>query len=183
MKIDSEIVKKIQEHDRKVILALYQHTFNVLMGAAVRYKNNREDQMSIVNSAFMKIVVGIQHYRVGTAYFSWAKQIVNNTIIDDFRSNRNYKQLFDSDSEVAFHDEGDYSEVDYNIEAEALQNMLNSLPPGTKMVFNLYAIEGYSMQEICSHLGIGYETVKWHVKEARKRLKKQILESQQIITQ
>lgn len=181
MVIDSEIVKKIQEHDRKVILTLYQHTFNVLMGAAVRYKNNREDQMSIVNTAFMKIISGIHNYKVGTAYFSWAKQIVSNTIIDDFRSNRNYKQLFDVDAEAVNHEAVDFSEIDQDIEAEALQNMLNSLPPATKMVFNLYAIEGYSSKEICAQLDIGYETVKWHIKEARKRLKKQVLESQTIL--
>ncbi len=178
MLIDSEIVKKIQDHDRKVILVLYQHTFNVLMGAAVRYKNNREDQMSIVNTAFMKIVTGIHQYKVGTAYFSWAKQIVNNTIIDDFRAAKNYKQLFDVDAQVATFEESEYSAMDYDIEAEALQTMLNSLPPATKIVFNLYAIEGYSTKEISEQLEIGYETVKWHIKEARKRLRNQVIESQ-----
>lgn len=181
MIIDSEIVKQIQEHDRKVILALYQHTFNVLMGSAVRYKNNREDQMDIVNTAFMKIVTSIHHYKLGTAYFSWAKQIVSNTIIDDFRKNKNYKSLFDIDTEVFNYEEGDYSDIDEQIEVEAIQAMLNTLPPATKMVFNLYAIEGYSTKEISRDLDIGYETVKWHIKEARKRLRKLVNESQTIL--
>lgn len=171
MIIDSEIVTKIQEQDRKVILALYQHSFNLLMGSAVRYKNNREDQMEIVNTAFMKIVTGIHQYKIGTAFFSWAKQIVSNTIIDDFRKNKNYKLLFDTDSEVVDSEEWNYSEIDEKIETEALQEMLNTLPPATKLVFNLYAIEGYSTKEICKELDIGYETVKWHIKEARNRLK------------
>jgi RNA polymerase sigma factor (sigma-70 family) len=179
--IDSEIVTKIQEQDRKVVLALYQHTFNVLMSAAVRYKNNREDQMDIVNTAFMKIVTGIHHYKVGTAYFSWAKQIVSNTIIDDFRKNKNYKALFEIDSEVSNYEEADVSDIDEQIEAEAVQAMLDTLPPATKMVFNLYAIEGYSSKEICKDLDIGYETVKWHIKEARKRLRKLVFDSQVIM--
>jgi RNA polymerase sigma factor (sigma-70 family) len=171
--IDSEIVTKIQEQDRKVVLALYQHTFNVLMSAAVRYKNNREDQMDIVT--------GIHHYKVGTAYFSWAKQIVSNTIIDDFRKNKNYKALFEIDSEVYNYEEADVSDIDEQIEAEAVQAMLDTLPPATKMVFNLYAIEGYSSKEICKDLDIGYETVKWHIKEARKRLRKLVFDSQVIM--
>lgn len=181
MIINNEIVIKIQEQDRKVILSLYKHTFNVLMSAAVRYKNNREDQMDIVNTAFMKIVSGIQQYKIGTAYFSWAKQIVRNTIIDDFRKNKNYKDLFDIDSEGYHYEEGGASEIDEKIEAEALQAMLDTLSPATKLVFILYAIEGYSSKEISQDLEVGYETVKWHIKEARKRLRKLVYDSQVII--
>lgn len=181
MIIDSDIVKKIQEHDRKVILALYKHTFNVLMGAAVRYKNNREDQMNIVNTSFMKVVTGIHHFKIGTAYFSWAKQIVSNTIIDDFRKNKNYKALFEIDAEVNNSTEDESSEVVEIIENEALQAMLDTLPPATKLVFTLYAMEGYSSKEISQDLEIGYETVKWHIKEARKRLRKLVNESQVVL--
>lgn len=180
MHLDQEIIYKIQENDRKVILELYQQTFNVLMSAAVRYKSNREDQMSIVNTAFMKIITGIHHYKVGTAYFSWAKKIVNNTIIDDFRANRNYKALIDIDQKSYSSEQENYSSIDAQIEEEALQFMLNKLPPATKLVFNLYAFEGYTAKEICEKLGIGYETVKWHIKEARKRLRKLVYESQVI---
>ena len=180
MELDNETIQQIKENDRKVILRLYKNTFNVLMSVAVRYKSNREDQMSIVNAAFMKIVTGIHHYKVGTAYFSWAKKIVNNTVIDDFRANKNYKALIDIDHENYSRDHENYSSIDVQIEEEALQLMLNKLPPATKLVFNLYAFEGYAAMEICEKLGIGYETVKWHIKEARKRLRKLVYESQVI---
>jgi len=183
LNINCDIVQKIQEHDRKVILALYKQTFNVLMSAAVQYKNNREEQMDIVNTSFMKIVTGIHHYKIGTAYFSWAKKIVNNTIIDDFRKNKNYKALFEIDSEVEDYEEADYSEFDKEIEHEALQEILNALPPATKLVFSLYAIEGYSSKEIAKDLDISYETVKWHIKEARKRLRKLIYGSKKLVNQ
>ncbi|MNY63341.1 RNA polymerase sigma factor [compost metagenome] len=55
-----------------------------------------------------------------------------------------------------------------------LQQLLDTLPPATKMVFNLYAIDGYSSKEIMEEFQISYETVKWHIKEARKRLKAQL---------
>lgn len=142
------------------------------MSAAVQYKNNREDQMHIVNTSFLKIVTGIHHYKIGTAYFSWAKKIVSNTIIDDFRKNKNYKALFEIDSIIEDHGKEDELEIDYEIEKEALQKILNTLPPATQLVFNLYAIEEYSTKEISKDLDISYETVKWHIKEARKRLRK-----------
>ena len=49
--------------------------------------------------------------------------------------------------------------------------VLSHLPPATRVSFNLFAIDGYSYKEIAKALDVGYETVKWHVKEARKRLK------------
>jgi RNA polymerase sigma-70 factor (ECF subfamily) len=143
------------------------------MSTAVRYKINREDQMAIVNTAFMKIIDSIEQFQVGSNYFSWAKRIVSNTVIDDFRRNKKYKELFNveaDESEVLI--ERDDMPLAYKeMEVEKVQQVLDQLPPATKITFNLFAIDGYSYKEIAKELNIGYETVKWHVKEARKKLK------------
>jgi len=85
LEITEGIIKEVESGNRKIVLDLYHHSFNVLMSSAVRYKNNKEDQMEIVNNAFMKIVTNIDKYKPGTAYFSWIKTIVQREIIDDFR--------------------------------------------------------------------------------------------------
>ena len=64
-----------------------------------------------------------------------------------------------------------------SIDSESAMQMLNVLPPATKLVFNLYAIEGYKSKEIVEELNISYETVKWHIKQARKKLKQLIIEN------
>lgn len=174
MKIDAGVIKKIKKNDRKVILELYHHSFNVLMSAAVRYKNNEEDQKTIVNNAFLKVINNIDKYKPGTAYFSWVKRIVQNEIIDEFRRNKKYNELFTYDETDYQYEDDVHAEVDYEIEAEALQNMLDQLPPATKLVFNLYAIEGFKNKEICDKLDLKYETVKWHIKEARKKLREML---------
>ena len=68
-------------------------------------------------------------------------------------------------------------EVYESIDSESAIQMLNVLPPATKLVFNLYAIEGYKSKEIVEELNISYETVKWHIKQARKKLKQLIIEN------
>ena len=68
-------------------------------------------------------------------------------------------------------------EVYESIDSESAMQMLNVLPPATKLVFNLYAIEGYKSKEIVEELNISYETVKWHIKQARKKLKSLIVEN------
>ena len=177
LEVNASIIKEVQSGNRKVVLDLYHYSFNVLMGSAVRYKNNKEDQMEIVNNAFMKIVTNIKSYKPGTAYFSWIKTIVQREIIDDFRKNKRYKELFKmSDSETVA-DTGVEPEVYNSLDAESVVEMLNVLPPATKLVFNLYAIEGYKSKEIVEELNISYETVKWHIKQARKKLKSLIVEN------
>lgn len=183
MEVTDEIIQQIKKNDRKVILQLYESTFNVMMSTAVRYKSNKEDQMAIVNTAFMKIIDAIAQFKAGTNYFSWAKQIVHNTVIDDFRKNKRYKDLFKIDIDET----GELISNDFNpevymmMEAEEVQHVLNQLPPATKITFNLFAIDGYSYKEIAEELNIGYETVKWHVKEGRKRLKTILLENNELL--
>ncbi len=174
LEITKDTLKSIKENDRRVVKALYSYSFNVLMSVAVRYKNNTEDQMTIVNNAFIKIVTKIDSFQPGTAYFSWIKRIATNEVINEFRRNKNYLEMFNELPENAQAEGSVRPVAEDAAEEEYLQGMLDRLPPATKMVFNLYAIEGYSFQEICSDLGISYETAKWHVREARKKLKDQL---------
>lgn len=180
MEINQQIIETILKGDRKVILELYHYTFQVLMGNAVRYKNNTEDQMQIVNNAFLKIVTNIGQFKPGTAYFSWAKQIVKREIIDDFRKNKRYQELFQEQKESDVNVQTTEPEIDSQLEGEELLTILNTLPPATKLVFTLYAIDGYSTKEISEDLRITYETVKWHIKEARKKLRAQLEVKQNI---
>lgn len=143
------------------------------MATAVRYKSNQEEQMTIVNNAFMKILDNIQKFKVGTSYFSWAKRIVVNTAIDDFRSDKKYKDLFELGFDTTNLDQSS-EEVESDIEAEVLRKLINELPPATKVVFNLFAVDGLTNKEISEELDITYETVKWHLKFARKELREKI---------
>jgi RNA polymerase sigma-70 factor (ECF subfamily) len=173
-KLNRDSINAIKKGDRKIILDLYHYTFQVLMGNAVRYTNDQETQMQIVNNAFMKVVSNIDKFQIDTAYFSWVKQIVKREIIDDFRKNKRYKELFQYNDDYKNETLTREPEIDLAHETERMQLLLNHLPPATKLVFNLYAIDGCSTKEIVEELQISYETVKWHIKEARKRLKIQI---------
>jgi RNA polymerase sigma-70 factor (ECF subfamily) len=108
---------------------------------------------------------------------------VSNTVIDDFRKNKSYKALFNADiDETADTVTRDFTPEAYKeMEVEEVQQILDQLPPATKITFNLFAIDGYSYKEIAEELNLGYETVKWHVKEARKRLKILLNENSELL--
>ena len=104
-------------------------------------------------------------------------------MIDDFRKNKKYKELFNAEvDETADPITRDFTPEAYKaMDAEEIQKILDHLPPATKITFNLFAIDGYSYKEIAEELNIGYETVKWHVKEARKRLKIILSENSELL--
>lgn len=143
------------------------------MATAVRYKSNQEEQMTIVNNAFMKIIDNIDQFKVGTAFLSWTKRIVVNTAIDDFRGNKKYQSLFELNEDFK-EEEGYEEEIDDQISSEELLRIINDLPAATKLVFNLFAVDGLKNKEIAEELGITYETVKWHIKNARKEIRSKI---------
>jgi RNA polymerase sigma-70 factor (ECF subfamily) len=103
-------------------------------------------------------------------FFSWIKRIITNEIIDEYRRNKKYHFLFQQDASVES-TVGVTSVIEYEINDEFLHHILLELPEGTRAVFNLFAIDGYSHKEIGEMLGISEQTSKWHTKIARKKLK------------
>lgn len=178
MEINSSIKKKIKKNNRSAILKLYNQSFDSLMSIAVRYYVNEEDRLDMVNTSFIKIINHIDQYEIGTNYVSWIKMIGRNTVIDKFRKEKNYKQKF---KELNFETNIDIENLVENPEEiiewidsaknEEIDRILNLLPPTSKIIFNLFAIEEYTYKEIASKLSISYETVKWHIKESRKVLR------------
>jgi len=151
------------------------------MSQVVRYRGNEEDRMSLLNNVFIKIIDKIDKYAIGTSYKAWISQIMRNEIIDDYRKNKKLNETIEFKEELE--EESSTSSIEEVIEAEQLEYYLNMLPPAGKMVFNLYVIEGYSSKEICEKLEIGHETFKWHLKEARKKLRLNFQKKEAVISE
>ena len=129
------------------------------MSVAFRYKKNEEDAAALANEAFLKILTNIAKYNSISPFEACIRRIAINTAIDDYRKNKKREEMF---------------------EAEELNNMLLELPKATRIVFNLFALDGYSHKEISEELGIRLETTKWHMKEARKRLKALLIKREEL---
>ena len=70
--------------------------------------------------------------------------------------------------------EPDYHLLDNQLEAEDLLKMIETLPPGYRIVFNMYAIDGYTHKEIAEQLGINENTSKSQLSRARSYLQKML---------
>jgi len=179
-----KLIKDIIKKKRKAQMEFYRKYFGLLMSVAFKYHRNEEDAAAIVNTAFLKIFDNIEKYNPEIPIEVWMRRITINHIIDEFRKNKKHKETFidvvgEETYESNSNTENNIFEED--IETEIVEEILNQLPNATKNVFCLYAIDGYSHKEITELLGIGYETSKWHVKEARKRLKALLNKHQNIL--
>ena len=165
----AELLKKAFAFDRKAQLELYKLCYPILISVARRYHRNEEDHLTLVNNSFIKIIQYLDRYQEAR-FFSWIKRIITNEIIDEYRRNKKYHFLFQQDASVES-TVGVTSVIEYEINDEFLHHILLELPEGTRTVFNLFAIDGYSHKEIGEMLGISAQTSNWHTKIARKKLK------------
>ena len=180
MELDSLFIKKLINQDRRAQLELYKKIFGILMSVSYRYKNNEEDAKSLSISSFLKVLTNIESYKPNVPFTAWIRRIAINTAIDDFRKNSKHNFIEYSD-EISTNKNYTLNEYELEIKAEELNNMIFKLPKATRLVFNLFAIDGYSHKEIADQLDISANTSKWHVKEARKKLKSLLLKKQILV--
>ncbi len=166
---NAELLIQAFAFNRKAQLELYKLSYPILIAVARRYRMNEEDHLALVNNSFIKIIQNLNNYQEGR-YFSWIKRIITNEIIDDYRRNKKYRNLFNQDFDVELN-QFSHAEAEYDIIDSHLNSMVKKLPESTKVVFNLFAIDGFSHKEIGEMLGISEQTSKWHTKMARKKLK------------
>ena len=179
--IGKSFIKKLANNDQRAQLLLYKKCFNILMSVAYRYKNNEEDAKSLAISSFFKVLKNIEKYKDEIPFEAWIRRISINNAIDDFRKNQRRKDIIEYNDKIKFEKNFTINEYELEINAEELNDMLFLLPKATNVVFNLFAIDGFSHKEISEKLGITTNTSKWHVKEARKKLKTLLLKKQILV--
>lgn len=169
--ITTEILMGCRKRDQKIISWLYKQLYGLMMGVATRYEKNREDALHCVNQTFLKILEHLDEHEINGNLEVWVRKITVHTAIDQFRKKKKEKEHFIMEEQEVMEN---YSLESGEMELftiEILEEMLKELPELSSRVFNLYAIDGYSHKEIAELLGMTESTSRWHVSEARKKLK------------
>lgn len=179
---DKALIKACLCHDRVAQGCFYQKYFPDAYRACNRYLSQYADVMSVVNAGFLKVFQHLHHYdpALGSAG-AWIHRIMVRTAIDHIRQeNRRFaSDPLPEGGEETFSIE---SAVLTEMDAEALLAMVKKLPPMTRTVFNMAAIEGYSHREIAGELGVTESTSRWHLSEAKKRLQQLFRDSVKMIS-
>jgi RNA polymerase sigma factor (sigma-70 family) len=168
-----DIISGCLDGNRRDQELLYRRHASKLFAVSLQYSGNDEEARDILQEGFIKIFENLQHYKHEGSFEGWMRRIVVNTALEKYRSRHNLYRVDDIDSIVE--PEADPETEDYSgLEAVDLLFIIRELPPKYRMVFNLYAIEGYSHKEIASMLNISEGTSKSNLSRARTILQRRV---------
>jgi len=167
---EKEIIQGCVRNERFFQELLYRRHFATMMGIGMRYTKDRDIAMQIVNNGFLKVFKKIDTFSYKGSFEGWLKRIIYHSVSDYFKGSSKHLRFLMLEER----DDTVNSEALGNLYYEDLMNMVDLLPPATKEVFVLYAIEGFNHREIGEKLGISDGTSKWHLSAARKQLRKSI---------
>lgn len=173
MQKEKDIIDGCLSGSRRDQELLYRRYSPKLYAVCLQYSGNTEEARDVLQEGFIKIFANLSHYGHEGSFEGWMRKIIVNTALEKYR-NRYYLSRVDDIDEVdepaAGPDTNDFA----GLEAYDLINMIMELPPKYRMVFNLYAIEGYSHKEISSMLNISEGTSKSNLSRARDILQKKV---------
>lgn len=153
---------------------LYRNFFGYGLSICLRYAQNREEAVEIMNDGFLKIFQHIQSFDTSRSFKTWLAKIMVNTAIDFLRSKK--KLVFVDDISQVPEPGTDEKIVD-KLSYDELVKHVQALPPAYRAVFNLYVMEGYQHQEIAAILRISEGTSKSNLFKAKKILKERIIKT------
>jgi RNA polymerase sigma-70 factor (ECF subfamily) len=164
---DEEILKGCIRKDPRAQKLLYEKYCKRLMGVCMRFTGNRDEAEDVLQEGFVKIFMNIENYKAKSSLIAWMRRIIINTAITLYHKNLKHRHHLDVDdfrektvADVAW-DGAEYTH-------EELFNIIKELPAGYRMVFNLYAIEGYKHKEIAEKMEIDINTSKSQYSRAKR---------------
>ncbi|GAB4449921.1 MAG: RNA polymerase sigma factor [Bacteroidales bacterium] len=171
---EKEIIEGCKKQNRKAQKMLYDRFSSKFLGVCMRYAKDKPEAEDILQEGFLKIFERIEQYNFSGAFEGWMRRIIVNTAISNYRKNLKHYNHSNIDDVYEFEQEINTSEVEFSM--EEMLYVIQSLSPGYRMVFNLFAIEGYPHKEIAEMLGIDIATSKSQYSRARKIVQYRLLQ-------
>jgi RNA polymerase sigma-70 factor (ECF subfamily) len=179
---DDQIVEGCRKGKRHAFSALYEKYAAVLLGVCYRYTKSRMEAEDVLQEGFVKVFQKIHSFESRGSFEGWLKRLMVNTAINHYKANQRHKtQDIDLNSSeiVKKHESEDENiEIEEVLPQAELMKMLQDLPDGYRMVFNMYVIEGLKHDEIAEELEISVNTSKSQLFKARRWLRQKIEERQ-----
>ncbi|QJD78151.1 RNA polymerase sigma factor [Spirosoma rhododendri] len=149
---------------------LYRQFYGFAMSVCMRYAPTRDSALEVLNDGFLKVFTRLDQYDSSQSFKSWLRRIMINTAIDQYRQETRHGQQSDIEraEQLAPSAEPDaYTQLAH----EDLLTLVQQLSPAYRLVFNLYAIDGYAHDEIADKLGISVGSSKSNLARARENLR------------
>ena len=157
---------------------LYDRYSRLLLGVCNRYTSNIEEAEDVLQEGFVKIFLNMKEFKGEGSLLAWMRKIMINTAITHYHRMR--KHWYHNDLEEIREtrlDDHTWEETEFS--HEELYKIIHQMPDGYRVVFNLYAVEGYKHREIADILSIDENTSKSQYSRARRWLQNRLMKLQQ----
>jgi RNA polymerase sigma-70 factor (ECF subfamily) len=164
-----ELIKQCANNDHKAQKEIYQLFAGKLFSICLKYSKNKQEAQDNFQDGFIVIFDKIGQFNFEGSFEGWLKRVMINTVLLKYRK-KNVLNIVTEDipDEVIVEVDDDEISLDF------LLNLINELPDRYRMVFNLYALDGYAHKEISEMLQIAEGTSKSNLARARAILKQKI---------
>jgi RNA polymerase sigma-70 factor, ECF subfamily len=166
---EKELIELAVENNRHAQHKIYSKFSPKMLSVCRQYIKDLHQAEDIMITAFMKVFTNLKNFKHEGSFEGWIRRIMINECISYIRVQKKVKFIEDEN-----YFEESFNNIESQFSVEDIQFLIDNLPDGYKMVFNLYAIEGYKHQEISEMLGINEGTSKSQLSHARKMLQNNI---------
>lgn len=168
---ETEWIEGCKRQDSRAQESLYAQYSGKMYALCCRYVPSKMEAEDVLVVAFTKVFERIDQFKAEGSFEGWLRRIVVNESLTYLRRNKNMYL----ETEIEAVDKNpDFGQLENHLEADDLLRMVGELPTGYRMVFNLYAIDGYTHKEIAEQLEISENTSKSQLSRARVLLKKKL---------
>ncbi len=170
-----QIIQGCLRGDRISQKHLFDRYAGKMLAVCMRYAKHRMEAEDLLQDGFIKVFTNLEQYKSEGPFEQWVRRIMINNAIKNC-----HRKSFQNEYSAGEDMPDSYEEpeiIDHMAEMELIR-MINDLPEGYRVVFNLYAIEGYSHKEIATVLQIEESTSRSQLVKARKALQDKLTQYQ-----
>lgn len=166
---EKELIELAVENNRHAQQKIYSKYAPKMLSVCRQYVKDVHQAEDVMITSFMKVFTSLKNFEHKGSFEGWIRRIMINECISFIRVHKKLKFIEDE----IFYEET-FNNIESQLSMDDIQSLIDSLPDGYKMVFNLYVVEGYKHHEIGTMLGINEGTSKSQLSHARKMLQDQI---------
>ena len=168
--IHREIIELSKEGNPKAQFQLYKLYSKAMFNICIRMLNSREEAEDLLQESFTDAFMKLGTFRYESSFGAWLKRIVINRCINSLQKKKIELVLAEAHAETADHEETvDYGRLEMDV--RRIHRAIEELPDGYRVIFSLYALEGYDHAEISQILGISESTSKSQFLRAKQKIR------------
>ncbi len=165
-----QVIELASNRNRHAQQEIYSRFAPKMLGVCRQYIKDVHQAEDVMICAFLKVFENLPQYSGVGNFEGWIRRITINEAISYLRVQKKAVFIDDLSGESSWSEE-----QQHEFTVNEIQELIDAMPDGYRMVFNLYVIEGYKHHEIAKLLDISEGTSKSQLSHARRLLQEQII--------